>query len=72
MFELGADLAGLQAMTEAGGGTLNLASGDLRDLLQQDIAVERTKRTELWPFLVLAAMILWPIDLGLRRLAGAR
>ncbi len=72
MQRLGPDLAGLRSLVSAGGGTLNATPAALRKIVIEGLHVERKLTAEFWPYFVFAAILLWPLDLALRRLAGTR
>lgn len=65
--ETGPDESRLQAIAQAGGGVFNVQPETLRDLTGRNRATLHAVRTALWPWLVAVALVLWPIDLALRR-----
>ncbi len=65
--ETGPDLAALKAIAEASGGTV---TNDPLDVIAQSVIHREIivpDRTALWPALMIAALLLWPIDLAARK-----
>lgn len=67
MAETGPDLDALGAIASSGGGVVNptpeQVTQSLSALRQRDVPMTR----DYWPFLVLAAILLWPFDVAARR-----
>lgn len=66
--DTGPDESRLRAISQAGGGAYIIQPQELRDLIGKYRVITRTVRTALWPWLIAAALVLWPIDLALRRI----
>lgn len=61
----------LAALREATGGTALAGEDAARRAWRHDLAGTTAGR-ELWPWLLLAALLLWPLDVGVRRLSVGR
>jgi Ca-activated chloride channel family protein len=70
MSQTGPDLAALQSIADAGHGVCSTDPDDIAAACRE-LRQTRTdfKSTPLWPGLLLAALLLWPIDLAVRKFA---
>jgi hypothetical protein len=65
--ETGPDLPVLKAIAEASGGTVTRDPMDIIGPCLKERQVVVPDRKPLWPALMIAALLLWPIDLAARK-----
>jgi Ca-activated chloride channel homolog len=69
--QTGPDQAALRAIAQTGGGSLNPAPRDVAEQLRRSQLREITVTHQLWLRLVIPALLLWLIDVLVRRLGGS-
>jgi hypothetical protein len=65
--ETGADLRTLHALAAAGGGLYAPSPEQLRNEVRKTSATTLTVMVHLWRWLVMGALLLWPVDVAMRR-----
>ncbi len=68
MAETGPDMATLTAIAEVGGGCIDPGSDQVARDLQQTVIRKIPLAVPYWPWLVIGAALLWPVDVAGRRL----
>jgi hypothetical protein len=66
----GPDLSALESIVREGGGVLDPAPKQVAEYAAASAPHEIIRSSPHWPLLALLAVLLWPVDVAVRRLAG--